>query len=241
MKRKGGPSRPLAFRYDFLEVYAGAAVVSDAVAKLGYIVGPPVDLSYSVELDGGELHVLSWVVRMLMSGHLYSVICEPPCTSFSIMRTLTSFWDVSDRQTRIGNLLAQRSFQVSHVSRAQSVTSLLETPWSSKMKKLPSWRKLARHDDVSVTRVDSCMYGSIHRKSFALLGTHADFGPVSLRCDGSHTHVPVEGKYTKASATYTPGLAAAIAEVLEIGIIRKKKELRGGGLQRERFGGSTSQ
>ena len=82
MKRKGGPSRPLAFRYDFLEVYAGAAVVSDAVAKLGYIVGPPIDLSYSVELDGGELHVLSWVVRMLMSGHLYSVICEPPCTSF---------------------------------------------------------------------------------------------------------------------------------------------------------------
>lgn len=229
---KGGPSRPLAFRYDFIEVYAGAAVVSDAVASLGYVVGPPLDLSYSVELDGGELHVLSWIVHMLMSGHLYSVICEPPCTSFSIMRrpplrsTACIFGFVSNRQTRIGNLLAQRSFQVSHVARAQSVTSLLETPWSSKMKKMPSWRKLASHDDVSVARVDSCMYGSIHRKSFALLGTHANFEPVSLKCDGTHTHVPVQGKYTKASATYTPGLAAAIAKVIEIGICRKKDELR---------------
>ena len=231
---KGGPSRPLAFKYDFLEVFAGAAVVSDYVSQAGFVVGPPIDLSYSLELDGGALHVIAWITHMVASGSLLSVMCEPPCTTFSIMRRppLRDAWhvfgfDPHHRQTSLGNLLAQRSFQVSHVSLVNSVTSLLETPWTSKMKRMPSWIALAAHDEVSVMRADSCMFGSIHRKSFALLGTHADLSPVSLHCDGSHVHVPVEGKYTKKSATYTPKLAKAMAEVFRIGIDRKKAELRG--------------
>ncbi len=231
---KGGPSRPLAFRYDFLEVFAGAAVVSDYVSKAGFVVGPPIDLSYSCELDGGALHVIAWVTHMLANGFLLSVMCEPPCTTFSIMRRppLRDFapifgFDTSHRQTMVGNLLAQRSFQISFISLVNSLTSLLETPWASKMKRMPSWISLAKREGVKVIRVDSCMYGSIHRKSFALLGTHADLSSVSLQCDKSHHHVPVQGKFTKASATYTPDLAQAMAEVFVKGIVRRKAMIRG--------------
>ena len=227
-----GPPRPIAFHYDFLELFAGAAVVSDAVSSRGFVVGPPIDISYSSELDGGALHIVAWVTHLIASGRLQSVMCEPPCTTFSIMRRPplrdkdhVFGFDVNDRQTSIGNLLSQRSFQVVQVSLVNSVTSLLETPWSSKMKRMPSWRALARHEEVEVVRVDSCMYGSIHRKSFALLGSYADFAPLSVKCDNNHVHVPVEGKYTKASATYTPKLAEAMAEVIIRGILRRREEI----------------
>ena len=42
--------------------------------------------------------------------------------------------------------------------------------------------------------------------------------PISGRCDGSHSHVTVEGSYTKKSATYVDGLADALAEVMAPGI-----------------------
>ena len=44
-------SRPLAFRYDFIEVYAGYARVSQAMSDLGFTVGPPIDIAFSDELD----------------------------------------------------------------------------------------------------------------------------------------------------------------------------------------------
>ena len=51
--------RPLAFHYDFLEVFSGAAVVSSAVAALGLVVGPPIDLSQSEEFNMEWAHVFS--------------------------------------------------------------------------------------------------------------------------------------------------------------------------------------
>lgn len=60
-------------------------------------------------------------------------------------------------------------------------------------------------------RVDSCQYGSIHLKSFALLGINLDLPSIARRCQGQCQHVTVQGVYTKASAIYTPELAAALA------------------------------
>ena len=45
------------------------------------------------------------------------------------------------------------------------------------------------------------------------------------RCCGGHDHVLVQGKYTKASASYTPLLSKALAFVIRDGIIRRKREL----------------
>ena len=225
--------RPLAFHYDFIEVFSGAAVVSEKVAALGYIVGPPIDLSFSEEYDVAFVHVANWLSFMLGAGALLSFIVEPPCTTFSIMRKpplrsrLCPFgFDVHHVQTKNGNLLASRALQLMHVGYVNQVTGLLETPFTSLLKHLPSFQALLRKPQVDQCRTDSCMLGSIHQKSFRFLSVHADLTPLKVRCDGLHVHVPVQGAYTKKSATYTPLLAAKLAEVLAAGIEEKKAYLR---------------
>ena len=69
----------------------------------------------------------------------------------------------------------------------------------------------------AITRVHpsgaSCMYGSPHQKEFRLLGANID---------RSHSHVIIQGKYTKASATYTHELAEAFATEISRALRRKK-------------------
>eukprot|EP00438_Fugacium_kawagutii_P011127 Skav225814 [mRNA] locus=scaffold4730:86041:89725:- [translate_table: standard] len=53
-----GPEKPLAFSYEFLEVFAGAAKVSKEIEKLGITPGLPLDLSESTEYDLTLAHVM---------------------------------------------------------------------------------------------------------------------------------------------------------------------------------------
>ena len=59
------PTRPLAYRFDFIEVYAGAAKVTSFVAQLGISVGPAIDLSFSEEYDLRHNHVLAWLTFLV--------------------------------------------------------------------------------------------------------------------------------------------------------------------------------
>lgn len=116
-----------------------------------------------------------------------------------------------------GNVLAQRGLQLLWTGLPEEVTGILETPYSSKLKHLPSWGNIEKHRDAASCRTDSCAYGSIHLKSFRFLGVHADLEFLSGRCSGDHIHVPVQGKHMLGSAVYTPLLAAALAKVLSMG------------------------
>ena len=72
-------------------------------------------------------------------------------------------------------------------------------------------------------RCDSCAYASIqliHLKAFLCLCAWADLAPISRRCDGNHSHVQAQGKYTKQSATYVEDPAEALAQVMASGIRR---------------------
>ena len=178
------------------------------------------------------VHVISWLTFLVASGRVLAFMCEPPCTTFSIMRRpplrsrLCPFgFRPRENQTHNGNLLCQRSRQ-----RMQNdAIGLLEKPFTSLMKHMPSYKALLAKDTVFEVRTDSCMFGSIHQKSFALLGFGLDPEPFIRRCDKQHQHVKVEGAYTKASATYTKELAEKIASSFETAIIKKKQELRDDG------------
>ena len=219
------PPRPLAFCYDFLEVFSGSAKVSDSLSKLGFVIGPPIDLSVSPEYNMEYLHVISWITHMVASGQLCSFMAEPPCTTFSIMRKpplrsrLSPFgFDTSHVQTSNGNLLAHRALQLMWVGLQNQVPGLLEKPLSSLLKHMPSYKNLLSQPFVRQCRTDSCMFGSIHQKSFRFVSVHLDLDRLAARCDRSHCHVPIAGGYTKASATYVDRLADRLAEVLSVGI-----------------------
>ena len=222
--------RPLAYRFDFVEVFAGAATVTSQVAALGFSVCCPIDLSFSRELDLSHVRVLEWLLHLVVNHFVKSMMLEPPCTTFSIMRRpalrsrLEPFgFDISDPQTSMGTTLAQRALQLLYVCWVHGVTGIVEKPWTSLMKHLPSWIAMAEKDHCEIVRCDSCAYGSIHLKSFAFMCVWADTQPITRRCSGDHEHVQVEGAHTKKSATYVPLLAEALAQVMAAGIRRLSK------------------
>ena len=210
--------RPLAFRFVFIEVFAGSAKITKALDLLGVAVGPPLELSRSEEYNLQYLHLISWLTHLLMEGRLLAFMCEPPCTTFSIMRrpalrdAMHPYgFDPSDPQTATGNVLAFRSFQMMAVGEREGAAGLLETPNSSKLKNLPPWKSLSTKPGCQAVRCDSCRYGSPHLKSFRFLCVNLTLKHATLRCQCSGPHLQIQGKYTKASATYTDALAAAIA------------------------------
>lgn len=223
------PERPLAFHYDFIEVFSGAARVSAFMLDFGFVVAPPIDLSCSPEYNMEYTHVVSWISYMVSSGQVSSFIVEPPCTTFSIMRKppLRSKgspygFDTSNRQTANGNLLALRGLQLMTIGLKNQIPGLLEKPLSSLLKHLPSYKALLSSPFCTSCRADSCMFGSIHHKPFKFVGVHVDLSKLARRCDRSHVHVPVQGSFTKSSATYVDDLAFTLATVLKEAVESRK-------------------
>ena len=211
--------KPLAFRFSFIEIYAGSAKVTRFVSELGYSVGPPIDLSVSPEFDMQESHVASWISWLISERLILGFMIEPPCTTFSIMRRpalrdldFPFGFNPDDEQTKVGNVLGQRGFQMLAIGFRSGVVGLLETPNSSKLKNMPSWKSLAARACVFTTRCDSCRYGSVHLKSFKFLSVGFRPKHACLRCCCAGPHVQVQGSYTKKSATYTDLLAKALAQ-----------------------------
>lgn len=213
--------RPLAYRFDFSEIFAGAASVTRCVAALGFSVCCPIDISFDVELDMKAAHVIEWLIHLIANRLIKAFLLEPPCTAFSVMRRPA----FRSRLCPFGfdPVLAHRSFQAMEAGEYHGVTGALENAWASKIMLLPGWGILAAKAGCQVIRCDSCAYGSIHLKSFAFMCVWADVRPISKRCSGDHEHVQIQGTLTEKSATYVEGLAEALAEVMAIGIERAKK------------------
>ena len=111
-------------------------------------------------------------------------------------------------------MLGHRGFQCLALGIRWNVAGLLETPFSSKLRYLPSWEAIENSPCSTWCRTDSCRFGSPHLKSFRFLGVHIDLDPLRVRCQCQKKHLQVQGKHTKDSAIYTDGLAERLAEVI---------------------------
>ena len=207
---------PLLY-FDFVEICGGSGVLSREAAELGLVVAPVLDLTYSEHYDLGDLRFLEWVMHMICSRRFRSFFLEPPCTTFSpaAYPACRSYqeplgFNRCDGKTFVGNLLAFRSFVLLRVGRAQRTPSGLEQPRRSKMAWTPMWRALLRKGFEEAV-VASCQFGSIHQKEFRLLIHRLSVEKLQVKCPGGHTHIPIQGRYTKPSATYVIGLARHIA------------------------------
>ena len=196
--------RPLAYTFDFIEVFAGSAKITFYVAALGVTTGPPLDLSYSVEYDVSKIWVFSWLSYLVAERRIKCFAIEPPCTTFSIMRRprlrSASFpfgFRPCDSATSIGNVLAFRSGQLMYMAHRNAVVGLWETPFSSYMRHLRCWKIVAGLENAKEIRTDSCRFGSPHLKSFRFLCVHFDPQPLQLRCRCSSKHVQISGSLTK--------------------------------------------
>jgi len=226
------PTRPLAYRFDFVEVYAGAAKVTKYMVGLGFSACPPLDLSYSEEYDLRYNHVLAWLTYLVSERLVLAIMLEPPCTTYSIIRRpalrskdVPFGFRPEEEKTKVGNQLAARACQVFYIAAINFVAAMLETTFSSLLKHLPFYKAAASVEGAKQVRVDSCRFGSPHLKSFRMLCAHLKTELISLRCRCCKPHLQVQGKYTKASATYTDELSLAIAKTFGEWIVAEKNRL----------------
>ena len=221
------PERPLAFSFEFIEIFSGAAKTSIFIAREGISVGPALDLGESEEYDLRLPHVMSWISFLISQKRLLGFFASPPCTTFSIMRRprlrsqgVPFGFTPDDPQTRLGNQLAHRGLQTMAVGAQNDSCGILETPYSSYMRQY--LKSLGCTEEV---RCDSCQFGSPHLKSFRFLGLRVDLSEVGKRCQCKSPHVRIEGSLTKASATYTDALAAQLAKALASAIFEIRNRL----------------
>ena len=99
-----------------------------------------------------------------------------------------------------GTTLALRSLSLLSLGSNAGCPGLLEQPRQTKMRKLDEWQRLLELRKAEEVWTASCMFGSIHNKEFVLLFCNMDGQKLHRRCDGSHQHVKIEGKYTQGSA-----------------------------------------
>ena len=72
----------------------------------------------------------------------------------------------------------------------------------------------------------SCAYRSPHHKEFGLIGVNVVLDGIARKCSRDHTHIPIQGKYTKPSAVYCPGLAVAFAELFYKHLLEYDMQMR---------------
>ena len=78
-------------------------------------------------------------------------------------------------------------------------------------------RRLGFRDNI----VASCQFGSIHKKEFDFLLYLFDC--IEAKCPGCHSHVKIEGKWTKGSATYHPELGLYLAKAVRRAVLRVRR------------------
>ena len=211
--------RPIGMRFDFVEVCGGVGAVTRKLSSYGIVCAPVLDITYSPHYNMANLRVLEWFIFLLEEGRLLAFFVAPPCTTFSPIRfpALRTYQkplgiDTSHPQVIHGTKVAHASLTLMFTARRTNSLGLAEQPKRSKMKKLPAWLRLLALGAVE-NDLASCAYGSIHKKEFTFLSMNMDARSLCRECSKDHDHVPIEGKYTKASAMYVEELVCAIAEV----------------------------
>ena len=63
--------------------------------------------------------------------------------------------------------------------------------------------------------VASCSFGSIHQKEFAFVGANMLMKRLERKCARDHSHVPIQGKFTRPSSVYVPKLAKFLADFMK--------------------------
>lgn len=218
------PEHERPFFFDFIEAFGGVGAVSDAIASLGAVVAPVLDLTWSRQYNFQNVRLLEWFLFMLEEKRILGVLLAPPCTTFSAAAhpAVRSYQQPEGFQRTLpkvllGNHMAFKSLIIMKYLHQKALVGMMEQPRLSKMAWLRGWRSLLEKG-CAESVVAECQFQSPHKKEFRLLCTGLDHQAIDVRCQGGHVHLPIAGKYTKPSAIYTPAFAMHLAKHLWDGI-----------------------
>ena len=116
------PKKSPLLRFDFIEICGGAAKVSRELSKLGWVIGPCLDLDSSVHYDLSSVDLIRWICYLLESGLLDGLMVQPPCTTFSPAQhpasrsySQTRGYCPTEPRTLLGTTLALHGFSAMFV------------------------------------------------------------------------------------------------------------------------------
>eukprot|EP00435_Cladocopium_sp_Y103_P066008 s89_g28.t1 len=210
-------SSPLLY-FDFVEIFGGVGAVTRAASKLGLVCAPPLDLSSSRHYDLTSSRMLEWTIMMISEGRFRSFLISPPCTTFSpaAYPSLRSYalpygFDRSHPRVIHGNCLAFRTLVLLRVGRKNRRPCGAEQPRRSKMRWLREWKSLAMSEDFEEAIIAACNFNSPHQKEFCFLIHLLSKEALQMKCTRDHTHIRIQGSFTKKSAAYTDELGMHLA------------------------------
>ena len=216
-----GVPRPIVLQFDFIEVFGGAGVVTKHLCQMDVVCAPVMDISFSLQYDLMNQRVVEWLIFMLEERRIKAVLLAPPCTSFSPAayppcRSYENPLGFNRCEFKVvhGTKLAHASLCIMYTTMRTDTLGLLEQPRRSKMRWLPAWKRLVEMG-MDEHFLASCSFGSIHMKEFCFAAVNMEATRLDRPCTGGHTHVKIEGKFTRPSATYVDGLAYELATVFK--------------------------
>jgi hypothetical protein len=147
-----------------------------------------------------------------------------PCTGFCCFSRLNLARGASARRTvlasrRQGKVFLRHACAILALQADGGRKASCENPLNS-----TAWKEretlLLRKAPFSWVRLDQCMVGlrcqgGLHMKPTAICSNDPEMlRALGLACDRSHTHVTVQGKFTKISEEYPPKMAQIMADVV---------------------------
>ena len=142
--------------------------MTECMARRGFSVAPPLDVSSSRHYGMSDLRLLEWRLHMIESVLFGAFLLELPCASFSpavhpVVRSYSQpeGFDLRNPKTFTGNLLANRSFVLLKHGRRFRGPCAKEQPRLSKMAWLSAWASLLRAGFEEFICA-SCQFGSPH-------------------------------------------------------------------------------
>ena len=186
------PKKSPLLRFDFIEICGGASKVSRELSKLGWVIGPCLDLDSSVHFNLSSFDLLRWVVCLLESRLLDGLMVQPPCTTFSpaqhpALRSyiLTRGYRPTEPRTLLGTVLALHGFSLMFGASRVGAIGVLEQSRRSKMCWMPEWKRFLENGWAHEEWYASCACGSKHKKEFRFLITNLESSELHRK---SHPH-----------------------------------------------------
>ncbi|CAL1156117.1 unnamed protein product, partial [Cladocopium goreaui] len=224
--------RPIGLRFDFIEVFGGAGVVTKYLCQMNVVCAPVMDISFSLQYDLMDVRVVEWLIFMLESKRIHAVLLAPPCTTFSpaAYPPCRSYenplgFNRSEFKVYHGTKLAHASLCIMFTTMRTDSLGLLEQPRRSKMRWLATWKRLVEMG-MEEHFLASCSFGSIHMKEFCFAAVNMQAESLDRPCTRDHNHIKIEGKFTRPSATYVDGLAYELACVFKRNLDAMHKALQ---------------
>ena len=194
-------SRPV-----FLEVFSGVAALSKVAAQAGFLVLPPIDVSYGPDHDLTKESNVVRLIYLVKSRRVTWIHFGTPCTTFC--RFFVMFCKRCTRTTGLpeglgtfdreieGNLLLDVTCRLARAAMAAGTYWTLENPRASLLWAMPSVVRLLKQPLVDSAFVVYCRFGAKYLKRTRFIGTLPRLAALSCKCLGGHQHTRIQG-YTR--------------------------------------------